>query len=93
MCEVDSEYKKWHFIKDCYPPEPEKKGGVYIVKNYLVAFKVHDDDYEVCTETYFGDGEFSGENEEYPIYAWYETPMNVPYPTDYEKNKENNNGK
>ena len=73
---------EWHFIKDKLPPEPVVIGNEMFPKNYICAYKLNNeyDDYEIGDFLYYGNGEFNGENKDYPIYAWLEKPTVIPKP-------------
>lgn len=73
---------EWHFIKDKLPPEPVVVGNRMFPKNYICAYSLNNeyDDYEIGDFLYYGNGEFNGENKDYPIYAWLEKPTVIPLP-------------
>ena len=73
---------KWHFIKDELPPDPVVVGDEMFPKNYICAYKLNNEynDYEIGDFLYYGDGEFNGENKDYPIYAWMDKPTVIPEP-------------
>jgi len=71
---------EWHYVKDCLPPEPECDGDILKPLDYFCAYKLKDGGYETDFFTYYGNGEFLGENREYPIYAWLGHPVCVPEP-------------
>lgn len=73
---------EWHFIKDKLPPEPVVVGDRMFPKNYICAYSLNNeyDDYEIGDFLYYGNGEFNGENKDYPIYAWLDKPTVIPSP-------------
>lgn len=70
---------KWHYVTDKLPPNPkENKDGISITPlNYICAYDCGDGDYECDEFMYLGNGEWNGENKNYPIYAWMDCPVNV----------------
>ena len=73
---------QWHFIKDELPPDPVVVGDEMFPKNYICAYKLNNEynDYEIGDFLYYGNGEFNGENKDYPIYAWMDKPTVIPEP-------------
>ena len=78
---------EWHYVTDKLPPNPkESEDGISIQPlNYICAYECGDDgcggiDYECDEFMYLGNGEWNGENKDYPIYAWLDCPVNVPKP-------------
>ena len=57
-------------------------GDEMFPKNYICAYKLNNEynDYEIGDFLYFGNGEFNGENKDYPIYAWMDKPTVIPEP-------------
>lgn len=70
---------EWHYCKDKLPPEPEEKEGSIKPLYYICAYQVMAD-YETDFFMYVGNGEFLGNSEHFPIYAWLDCPVNVPEP-------------
>ena len=70
---------EWHYVKDKLPPEPEEKDGLIKPLYYICAYQVMAD-YETDFFMYVGNGEFLGNSEYFPIYAWLDCPVNVPQP-------------
>ena len=76
---------EWHCVKDKLPPDPKESedGKSIIPLNYICAYALNNeyDDFEIGDFLYMGDGDWLGENENYPIYAWLDKPMEIPKPT------------
>ena len=78
-----SKATEWHYIKDKLPPEPvENENGGITPLEYICAYKLNNlyDDFEIGEFLYLGNGEFMGENKNYPIYAWMDSPIIIPVP-------------
>lgn len=73
---------KWHYVTDKLPPNPkESEDGISILPlNYICAYDCGDGDYECDEFMYLGNGEWNGENKNYPIYAWMDCAVEVPLP-------------
>ena len=73
---------EWHYIKDQLPPEPAEENGSLKPLEYICAYKLNNqyDDFEIGEFLYLGNGEFMGENKNYPIYAWMDSPIIIPIP-------------
>jgi len=69
---------EWHYVKDELPPEPEIKDGISYPLTYICAYRIRDNGYETGDFMYMGNGEFLGENKEYPIYAWLSPSVTIP---------------
>lgn len=79
--------KTWHYVKDKLPPNPKESedGKSILPLNYICAYECGDDgcggiDYECDEFMYLGNGEWLGENKNYPIYAWMDCAIEVPLP-------------
>lgn len=82
---IEGDKPEWHYTDDLLPPEPqeEKSSEGFIVCKaliYICAYELKDGGYETGEFMYLGHGDWVGENEEYPIYAWLDCPMTVPRP-------------
>lgn len=77
---------EWHYIKDQFPPEPAEENGSLKPLEYICAYKLNNqyDDFEIGEFLYLGNGEFMGENKNYPIYAWMDSPIIIPVPPEEE---------
>lgn len=73
---------EWHYVKDKLPPEPEVKDGEMFPKTYICAYRLNNtyNDFETGDFMYLGNGSWNGENKEYPVYAWLDSPVEVPEP-------------
>lgn len=73
---------QWYYCKDKLPPNPIGDNGNIKPLTYICVYKLNNeyDDYEVSEFDYIGNGEWLGENKEYPIYAWFDFPMDIPRP-------------
>ena len=45
---------------------------------YICAYRIRDNENETGNFMYMGNGEFLGENKEYPIYAWLSPSVTIP---------------
>lgn len=75
ITELQSE---WFYVKEKLPPEPETKDGISYPLTYICAYRIKDNGYETGDFMYMGNGEFLGENKEYPIYAWLSPSVTIP---------------
>lgn len=71
---------KWHYIKYELPPQPKEEDNNITALTYICAYTLKNGDREISDFLYIGDGEFMGENKEYPIYAWLDCPVDIPAP-------------
>lgn len=80
--EEERKANEWHYVTDKLPPNPkESEDGISIIPlNYICAYDCGGIDYECDEFMYLGNGEWNGENKDYPIYAWLDCPVNVPKP-------------
>jgi len=69
---------KWFYVKEKLPPEPEIKDGISYPLTYICAYRIRDNGNETGDFMYMGNGEFLGENKEYPIYAWLSPSVTIP---------------
>lgn len=69
---------EWHYVKEKLPPEPEIKDGISYPLTYICAYRIRDNENETGNFMYMGNGEFLGENKEYPIYAWLSPSVTIP---------------
>ena len=76
--------KTWHYVTDKLPPNPKESedGKSILPLNYICAYSLNNeyDDYECDEFMYLGNGEWLGENKNYPIYAWMDCAVEVPLP-------------
>jgi hypothetical protein len=81
-----SKATEWHYIKDQLPPEPAEENGSLKPLEYICAYKLNNqyDDFEIGEFLYLGNREFVGENKNYPIYAWMDSPIIIPVPPEEE---------
>lgn len=84
---LESGYNKageWHYVKDKLPPNPKESeyGKSILPLNYICAYALNNeyDDFEIGDFLYMGDGDWLGENENYPIYAWLDKSTEIPKP-------------
>ena len=73
---------EWHYVTDKLPPNPKESedGKSIIPLNYICAYDCGDGDYECDEFMYLGDGVWNGENKNYPIYAWMDCAVEIPFP-------------